>query len=140
MKHSSIYAVVLAAMLPAMATVSYAADQDQTRDRDRLETPDQTRDQDRLQDKDQLQDKQIYGSQLMTSQERTEYSARMGAAKTEQERTRIRAEHHEQMQVRAKERGVTLPAEPPARGKGAGPGSGAGSGAGSGKGSGGGPR
>ena len=62
----------------------------------------------------------------MTSQERTEYSARMRAAKTEQERTRIRAEHHEQMQVRAKDRGVTLPAEPPARGKGAGPGSGAG--------------
>ena len=49
MKHSLIYAAVLAALLPAMATVSYAADQDQTRDRDRLETPDQTRDQDRLQ-------------------------------------------------------------------------------------------
>jgi len=66
MKHSLIYAAVLAAMLPAMATVSYAADQDQTRDRletpdqtrdrDRLETPDQTRDQDRLHDQDHLQD------------------------------------------------------------------------------------
>ena len=56
MKHSLIYAAVLAALLPAMATVSYAADQDQTRDRDRLETPDQTRDQDRLHDQDHIQD------------------------------------------------------------------------------------
>lgn len=67
---------------------------------------------------------QVYGSQLMTQQERNEYSARMRAAKTEQERERIRAEHHKQMQVRAKERGVTLPDEPPARGGGMGPGGG----------------
>jgi hypothetical protein len=136
MKRSLIYAAVLAALLPAMATVSYAADQDQTRDRDRLETPDQTRDQDRLRDKDQIQDNQVYGSQLMTTQERNEYRSRMRAAKTVQEREQIRNEHHERMQVRAKERGVTLPAEPPARGMGAGPGRGAGGGAGPG----GGPR
>jgi hypothetical protein len=122
-------------MLPAMATVTDAADQDQTRDRDRLETPDQTRDQDRLRDKDQVRDNQVYGSQLMTTQERNEYRNRMRATKTVQEREQVRNEHHARMQERAKERGLTLPAEPPARGKGFGPGPGGG-----GAGPGGGPR
>jgi hypothetical protein len=124
MKRTLIYAAVLAALLPAMASVAYAADQaqDRTRDQDRLQTPDQTRDQDRLRDRDQLQDNQIYGAQLMTQQERNEYRARLRAARTVQERERIRAEHHEQMKLRAKERGVTLPDEPPARGGGMGPG------------------
>ncbi|HYA37971.1 MAG TPA: hypothetical protein VEI74_06845 [Candidatus Methylomirabilis sp.] len=128
MKHTLIYAAVLAALLPAMATVAYAADQDQNR----------TRDQDRLQTQGQIQDNQIYGSQLMTQQERNQYRARMQAAKTEQDRERIRKEHHEQMQVRAKERGVTLPAEPPPRGMGRGYGGGPG-GMGPGGGMGGGP-
>lgn len=66
----------------------------------------------------------IYGSQLMTQQERNEYRARMRAAKTAEERERIRAEHHAAMQARAKERGVTLPEEPPARGRGTAPGRG----------------
>jgi len=127
MKHTLIYAAVLAALLPAMATVAYAADQDQNR----------TRDQDRLQTQGQIQDNQIYGSQLMTQQERNQYRARMQAAKTEQDRERIRKEHHEQMQVRAKERGVTLPAEPPPHGMGGGMGPGYGGGSG-GKGPGGG--
>ncbi len=76
---------------------------------------------------------QVYGSQLMTVQERDEYRSRMRAAKTEEERERIRAEHHKAMQVRAKERGVTLPAEPPAHGMGPGPGGGMGPGAGRGR-------
>lgn len=124
MKYSLIYAAVLAAMLPVMTTVTDAADQDQTRD------------QERLRDKDQVRDNQVYGSQLMTTQERDEYRNRMRAAKTVQEREQIRNEHHARMQERAKQRGVTLPAEPPVRGMGAGPGRGAGSGAGPG----GGPR
>ena len=82
---------------------------------------------------------QIYGSQLMTPQERAEYQTKMHAAKTAEERERIRAEHHTQMQERAKVRGVTLPDKPPAMGGGMGsggmgPGGGMGSG---GKGSGG---
>ena len=67
---------------------------------------------------------QIYGSQLMTQQERTEYHAKMSAAKTAEEQEQIRKEHHEQMKERAKARGVTLPDEPPARGGGMGPGGG----------------
>lgn len=80
---------------------------------------------------------QIYGSQLMTAQERTEYRARMRSAKTAEERERIRNEHHEQMQKRAQERGVTLPEQPPVRGGSMGPGSGIGPGSGMGPGSGG---
>ncbi|BBP02466.1 hypothetical protein [Sulfuriferula nivalis] len=78
---------------------------------------------------------QIYGSQLMTLQERTTYRNEMHRAKTEQAREQIRSQHHEQMQVRAKERGVTLPDSPPAMGGGMGPGmSGGGMGPGGGKG------
>ncbi len=70
---------------------------------------DQTRDRSMDQDQDQ---ERIYGSQLMTPAERDEYRARLRAATTSDERNRIRAEHHEQMMLRAKERGVTLPDEP----------------------------
>ena len=74
---------------------------------------------------------QVYGRQLMTEQERLEYRERMRAATTAEERERIRAEHHERMQERAEERGVTLPDEPPMRGEGRGGGQGAGQGSGS---------
>lgn len=50
----------------------------------------------------------IYGYQLMTERERSEFRERLRLASTEQERAQIRAEHHAQMQVRAAERGVTL--------------------------------
>lgn len=79
-------------------------------------------------------DEPIYGSQLMTNQERMEHRTKMKAAKTTQEREQVRLEHHEQMQLRAKERGMTLPATPPAQGagmrQGMGPGSGMGGGPG----------
>jgi uncharacterized protein HemX len=66
----------------------------------------------------------IYGSQIMTQQERTEYRSRMRAANTAEEREQIRKEHHERMKERAKTQGVTLPDEPPAGGGGRGPGGG----------------
>jgi len=83
-------------------------------------------------------DQPIYGSQLMTNQERMEHRTKMNAAKTVQEREQVRLEHHEQMQLRAKERGVTLPNTPPAQGGGMNQGMGAGGGMGSGGGMGGG--
>lgn len=131
MKRTLIYTAVVAALLPAMVSVANAADkgQDRTRDQDRLQT----------QDKDQIQDRQIYGSQLMTQEERSAYRTQMRNAKTAQEREQIRNEHHERMKVRAKEKGVTLPDEPPARGMGGGMGPGGG-GMGPGGGMGGGPR
>ncbi len=73
---------------------------------------------------------QIYGSQLMTQQERTEYRAKMGAAKTAAEQEQIREEHHARMKERAKARGVTLPDGAPAGGSGIGPGGGVGQGSG----------
>jgi hypothetical protein len=120
MQRTLLYAALLAAMLPAWGAMAYAADQD------RVQTPAQTPDQE-----------PIYGSQLMTQQERLEYRNRMRNAKTLEEREQIRKEHHEQMKVRAREKGVTLPDEPPARGRGMGPGKGMGPGMGPGGGAGG---
>jgi hypothetical protein len=91
--------------------VALAADQERTQQQTQQQTQTQTQ-------------TQIYGSQLMTQQERNEYQARMRAAKTAQEQEQIRKEHHERMQVRAKEQGVTLPDQPPAKGGGMGPGGG----------------
>lgn len=65
-------------------------------------------------------DTPIYGSQLMTKQERIEHRNKLRAAKTVEERDQVRLQHHEQMQLRAKEKGVTLPDAPPATGGGQG--------------------
>jgi hypothetical protein len=70
-------------------------------------------DQDRVQAQDQVQ---VYGSQLMTEQERNEYRNKIRAEKTSKERERIRQEHHKAMTKRAKKQGVTLPEVPPAMG------------------------
>ena len=80
---------------------------------------------------------QIYGSQLMTEQERNEHRNRMRNAANAEEREQIRKEHHERMRKRAAEQGIELPKDPPARGgKGMGPGGGMGGGQGSGMGGG----
>lgn len=129
-------AMVIAAGVAGVATP--AAAQDKDKDQDRVQQRDQDRDQDR-----------IFGSQLMTQQERLDYSTRMRSLNTEQERQAFRLEHHTQMQERARQRGVTLPDEPPQvpgramGGSGMGPGGGmgpaGGMGAGGGMGPGGGP-
>lgn len=62
---------------------------------------------------------QVYGSQLMTPQERMEYRNKMRAAKTEEERLKICEDHHASMQERARAKGMTLP-EPPRCGAAAG--------------------
>lgn len=68
----------------------------------------------------------VYGSQMMTEQERAEHRTLMRGAKTAEEREKIRAEHHEKMMARAKQRGITLPEPPPMRGRGPGAGRGPG--------------
>lgn len=65
-------------------------------------------------------DAPIYGSQLMTQQERIEHRNKLRAAKTAEARDEVRLQHHEQMQLRAKEKGVTLPDAPPMAGGGQG--------------------
>ena len=54
-------------------------------------------------------DDTVYGSQLMTAQERLEYRDRLRNAKSAEERQQIRNEHHKRMQERAEEMGVSLP-------------------------------
>lgn len=79
----------------------------------------------------------IYGSQLMTNQERIEHRERLRNAKTMKEREKIRKDHHERMKERAREQGKSLPDEPPARGGFMGSGDGPQDGSGSGRGGGG---
>jgi hypothetical protein len=59
----------------------------------------------------QEQDRQrerIYGYELMTDEELAQHRTQMRTATTAEERERIRAEQHAQMQKRAAEQGVTL--------------------------------
>jgi len=65
-------------------------------------------------------DELIYGSQLMTPQERSEHRAKMRSLKTKEEREAFRTEHHKIMQERAKKMGKTIPDLPPMQGCGAG--------------------
>ncbi|MBU0688142.1 MAG: hypothetical protein KJ850_11400 [Gammaproteobacteria bacterium] len=92
---------VLAGALAVLAGPLFAADQVRDKKQDQTQAQDQER---------------IYGSQMMTQKERNAYRAKMRAAKTVKEREQIRNEHHKLMQLRAKERGVTLPDMPPAGG------------------------
>ncbi len=80
-------------------------------------------------DKNQASDQQpIYGYELMTTQERTEFRSHIRNLKTEQEREQYRLDHHKKMQTRAKERNVNLPEAPMPRGSGMGGGQGMGGG------------
>ena len=88
---------------------------------------DQGRNQQQIQTMEQ---EQMYGSQLMTEQEREEYQMRMRTAETAEDRERIRNEHHEQMKERAQNQGVSIPNDPPDRGMRRGMGSGGGMGQG----------
>ena len=78
----------------------------------------------------------VFGSQLMTQQERNEHRLKMQSAKTAEEREAVRSQHHQQMVERARQQGVTLPETPPDRGagRGMGPGGGQGMGGGGGQG------
>jgi len=54
----------------------------------------------------------IYGSTLMTAQERIQHRETLRTLKTNEEREQYRIEHHKRMQERAKEKGVSLPDVP----------------------------
>ncbi len=71
-------------------------------------------DQERAQENMQTQ-QQVTGRELMTEQERAEHHARMQAATTQEERQQIRMKQHELMKQRAKERGLSIPDNPPAK-------------------------
>ena len=76
----------------------------------------------------------IYGSQLMSHAERSEYQSKIRLLKTDKDRDAFRLDHHEKMKVRAAEKGITLPAVPPGAGPGTKTGTGIGTGTGTGTG------
>ncbi len=61
-----------------------------------------------------MEEEPIYGSQLMTQQELQLHRQEMRSAKTPEARALIRNENHERMRLRAKEKGIDLPDNPPA--------------------------
>jgi Ni/Co efflux regulator RcnB len=89
------------------------------------------------QTQDRAQNRQTVGRQIMTDEERNEQRAKMRSTTSQEERNKVRAEQHEKMKQRAKEKGVTLPDNPPAQGQGGGMGGGMGGGQGGGMGGGG---
>lgn len=93
-------------LLAALAALTLAGTSAQAQD--------QTRDQAQDRTQQTLRDQDMYGYQMMSPAERDEYRNRMRTATTAEERERIRAEHHERMVQRARERGITLPEAPPA--------------------------
>lgn len=117
----SLAAWMAAGLLLVGTGVGLAADQQRSGQQAQLQTQEQ---------------EQIYGSQLMTPEQRAEYRARMGAAASDAEREKIRREHHEQMKERARNQGIILPDEPPGQGMGGGRGAGGGMGPGGGMGGG----
>jgi hypothetical protein len=65
---------------------------------------------------------QVHGSQVMTQQERDAHRAKINAAKTAQEKEKVRAEEHARLKERAEQQGKAMPEKPPAKGDGTGPG------------------
>jgi hypothetical protein len=53
----------------------------------------------------------IYGWQLMTGAERELMQQRLSRTQSEEERQQIQADHHRQMEERARQQGYTLPDE-----------------------------
>jgi len=94
MKYGS---VLVLSLSMALGVSAQAADQAQSRDQAKIPQQTQTQGSER-----------VYGYDLMTEKERTEYQDRMRAAKTNQERETLRLEHHKQMEARAKAQGKTL--------------------------------
>lgn len=75
----------------------------------------------------------IYCADLMTHEEREAYRARMQAARTLEEKDKIRADHQASMQARAAGQGRAGACEPQGQGPGLGQGAGQGLGAGQGR-------
>ncbi len=102
---------------PASQRGTMTQDRDTMRDRDMMQDRDSMRDRDRDRDRDRLDDgSTIYGSQLMTASERNAYRSKMRNLKTSREREELRMQHHQEMQQRATQRGMTLPDMPPSGG------------------------
>jgi hypothetical protein len=116
MKYRTAISIIVAAML-ALTSMSVYANQgkgggasnpDQQMDRDR--------DQDRLhtQDPMSLGDRDIYGSEVMTEDELSQYRKQLANMKTEQDREQFQIQHQKQMQDRVMKQGKDI--VPPGQG------------------------
>ncbi len=106
-------------------------DRDRTRDQDRMHQParapayegaqaqqrKQSQEQRQFQEQEQIHvpgtgngpDSDIYGHEMMTAQERNRYREQLRLVESNpEEKTRFLAQHHEQMQVRARAQGVVI--------------------------------
>jgi len=88
-------------------------DRDRMRDRDRATTParDQDRDQDRTNAPDNAKfgDSDMYGSELMSVEERNQYREQLRLTESDPKaQAQLKAQHEEQMRARAKKQGVTV--------------------------------
>ena len=66
-------------------------------------------------DEERARNSDICGYQLMTERERSHYRERVQRSGSGEELDRIRSEHREQMQARARERGVVLSCDKPGK-------------------------
>jgi len=87
---------------------------DQDQDRDRDQDRDQVRDRTHLQDPSAIKDAEIYGSDLMSEEERNQYRKQLQNMKTVEERNQYQAQHEKMMQERAQKQGKDL--VPPGQG------------------------
>lgn|SRR5210317_2280966 len=90
-------------------------DRDRMRQRDRTFDSAQDRDRDRDQDRVHAPDEagngnqKIYGSELMSVEERNQFREQLRLAESDPEaKARLMQQHREQMQIRAKEQGVKI--------------------------------
>ncbi len=130
MKYTTVTMALAACALTLTSLSSFAqgrrqdAPQDRPQDRAQMERGPQDRDQGRLQDRDRLDvpshdrvrdqdrthapkfsglsDQDIYGSEVMSVQERNEYRKRLQSADTTAKRKRVEAQHRATVQSRAK--------------------------------------
>ena len=88
-------------------------DRDRMRQRDRISEPsqDRDRDQDRTHAPDEAGNgnQEIYGSELMSVEERNQYREQLRLAESNPEaKAKLMEQHREQIQIRAKEQGVKI--------------------------------
>ena len=90
-------------------------DRDRMRQRDRATDPSHDRQRDRDQDRTHAPDEagngnqHIYGSELMSVEERNQYREQLRLAESDPEaKAKLMEQHREQMQIRAKEKGVKI--------------------------------
>ena len=137
MNYRTVISIIVAAMLALTPMSIYAGqgkgggksgdpdqqmDRDQDKDHDKDHDKDQARDRDKDSDQDRLHtqdpmslsDRDIYGSEVMTEGELSQYRKQLANMKTEQDREQFQIQHQKQMQDRAMKQGKDI--VPPGQG------------------------